>query len=508
MKKTVVLMMLLTIVSKVIGFLRDVTLAYFYGTSGVSDAYLISLTVPVVLFGMVAKGVSTGYIPMISRLETEKGPQAVVRFTNNLIWMLLLGSTVLIGAAWIFAEPLVLVFASGFTGETLELAVYFTRVTLVGIYFTIFIRILSAYLNYQQLFAVPNLLGIPMSLIVITSIVLSAEFDMPELLAYGFVAALFVQWLILLGFSFAKKFKWKLVLDPKDPELRKMAVLALPVILGSSVQQINKLVDRTLASQVTVGGISALNYAHTLTNFVHGVFVISITTVMFPSISKQAAGGKKKSFRSTIEQGFLGTAMLTIPASAAVLVLAEPIVRLLFDRGAFDAEAVTLTSGAFFFYALGMTGTGLRVVLSQSFYALQDTRTPMINAAIAMGVNIVLNFLLAPVMGISGLALATSISAVFCAVLLYMQLQKQVDLRLGRLVRSLVLITAASAVMAFAAGSLYTTLAPLTEIGALSAAAAVGAVLYFLILYVCKFETLLRAVDGIRRRVANRRQDP
>ncbi|WP_444685514.1 murein biosynthesis integral membrane protein MurJ [Alkalicoccus luteus] len=503
MKKAVILLMLLTIFSKVIGFLRDVTLAYFYGASGVSDAYLIALTVPVVLFGVVAKGISTGYIPMYSRIEQRLGQQGAIIFTNNLINVLLLFCAVLILSGIVFAEQIVIVFASGFEGATLELAVELTRITLFGILFTVFIRILSAYLNYQKLFAVPNLLGIPMSLTVIASIMLSAAREEPVLLAYGFTAGLALQWVILLIFSKFKKFIWRPVLNVKDQDLKNMLLLAGPVIIGSSVHQINKLVDRTLASQVAVGGVSALNYAHTLTNFVHGVFVISITTVMFPSVSKMASKGSMNQFRYTLHQSMTGVMMLTVPAAAGVLVLSEPIVRLLFGRGAFDSTAVMMTSGAFFFYAFGMVGTGLRVVLSQGFYALQDTRTPMINAAVSMGLNIVLNFMLAPLMGISGLALASSISALFCACLLFIQIRSRTGpLPYKLFIASLSKIISASAVMAAAAFMLYTyVLSGLSLMAALLITVGAGAVLYFSILLMLKEDVLLRGILQLKQKI-------
>jgi putative peptidoglycan lipid II flippase len=506
MKKAVIILMILTFLSKIIGFLRDVTLAYFYGTSGISDAYLIALTIPVVIFGIVAKGISTGYIPMYSRIEQQEGPSSALRYTNNLINVLLVFSSIIILLGLLFTEPVVKVFASGFEGETLATAVYFTRITLLGIYFTIFIRILSAYLNYQKLFAVPNLLGIPMSLIVIASIITASETGNPSLLAYGLVAALAVQWLILLFFSYRKSFRYQKVFDLKDENLRRMLILAIPVILGSAVQQINKLVDRTLASQVAVGGISALNYAHTLTNFVHGIFVTSITTVMFPSISRMASKGNSDRMKYTLHQSIVGVALLTLPATVGALVFAEPIVRLLFDRGAFDSSAVVMTSGAFFFYSIGMVGTGLRVVLSQAFYSLQDTRTPMVNAAIAVVLNIILNFLLAPVMGISGLALATSISAIFCTVLLFYNLKKKIgSLQFKKMAAAFLKILAASAVMAVAAYYVYDYfLAVIPFPPALLLTMFIGAVIYFTLLSFLKIEAFDHGVAGIKRRLAGR----
>lgn len=502
MKKTVIILMVLTIISKFIGFFRDIILAYFYGASGISDAYIIALTVPSVIFGIIAKGISTGYIPMYSRIEEKNGSRQAIYYTNNLINTLLLLCTFIILAGFIFAEAIVKVFASGFEGEVLETAVLFTRITIVGIYFTILIRILSGYLNYKKYFAVPNLLGIPMSLIVILSIYLSYQLGVVEILAYGYVAALLVQFLILMFFSYKKSYRYKPVFNLKDEHIRNMFVLAIPVILGSAVDQVNKLVDRTLASQISTGGISALNYATTLNGFVHSVFVTSIATVMYPSISKMASRGNIKGLKHSISQALIGAAVLIIPATAGSLIFAEPIVQLLFGRGAFDAEAVAMTSNAFFYYSIGMIGLGWRVILSKAFYSMQDTRTPMINAAIAMAMNIVLNIILSRYLGLGGLALATSISGIFVTVLLIYNLRKKIGmLHFRKIAISLLKIILAALVMSIAASFTYSFLSSVTgyEISLL-VTIVLAAFIYFFIVYILRIEGVDSMVEGIKRR--------
>lgn len=502
MKKTVVILMVLTIMSKFIGFFRDVILAYFYGASGISDAYIIALTVPSVIFGVVAKGISTGYIPMYSRIEENNGSRQAIYYTNNLINTLLIFCTFIILTGFIFAEAIVKVFASGFEGEVLETAVLFTRITIVGIYFTILIRILSGYLNYKKYFAVPNLLGIPMSLIVILSIYLSYQLGIVEILAYGYVIALLIQFIILIFFSYKKNFRYKPVFNPKDEDLRNMLILAVPVILGSAVDQVNKLVDRTLASQISTGGISALNYATTLNGFVHSVFVTSIATVMYPSISKMASKGNIKGLKHSISQALIGTAVLIVPATAGSLVFAEPIVQLLFGRGAFNAEAVAMTSNAFFYYSIGMIGMGWRVILARAFYSMQDTRTPMINAAIAMAMNIVLNFILSRYLGLGGLALATSISGLFVTVLLFYSLRKKIGaLHLTKVAVSMLKILSAAVIMSVAAQSLYSFLVSVARYEvALLLTILLAAVIYFLVIYILKIEGMESMVKGLKRR--------
>ena len=457
MKKSVIMLMLLTIISKISGFLRDLTLAYFYGASEISDIFLISLSIPTIIFGVIAAGISTGYIPLYSKIDNQFGEDSGIRFTNNLIGILMSICTVIVILALIFTGYLVKIFAFGFEGEVLELAVMFTRVSIFGIYFTIIIRILSAYLNYKQIFAVPSLIGIPMNLVLIVSIIISSSTGWIYLLAFANVLALFVQFLIIIFFACRHSFYVVPVFKPLDRHIKEMAALSLPVILGSSVTQINRLVDRSLASWVAVGGISSINYANTLNTSFIGIFVSSFVTVFYPDISKRAAKGDIDGLKYIMNQTIAGVMLLIIPATAGAMVFAEPTVRFLFARGAFDESAVSLTSSAFFFYSLGMSGSGINLILARTFFALQDTRTPMVNSAISMGINVVLSFTLAPVIGIGGIALATSTASIITALLLFKSLRKKLgQLHLKRMIPSFIKICAASAVSAVIAWIFYT----------------------------------------------------
>ncbi len=158
--------------------------------------------------------------------------------------------------------------------------------------------------------------------------------------------------------------------------MRKLAVIALPVILGVSVNQINVLVDKTLASQISVGGISTLNYASRLNLFIQGIFGLSISTALYPHVSKMAANNDMVGFKKSVGEACVGILLLIVPATVGAIIFAEQLVGLLFGRGAFDANAVSLTSSALVFYSVGMVGVALKDVLSKSFYSLQDTKTP------------------------------------------------------------------------------------------------------------------------------------
>lgn len=502
MKKTAFLIMIATILSKLLGFGREIVLSYFYGASTITDAYLISLTIPGVIFSLIGAGIGTGYIPMYSRIKHSQGSRAADRFTNNLSTVIVVMCTIIIIAGLVLTEPLVRIFASGFSGETLNLTIRFTRISMLAIYFTGLIGIYSGYLRLNETYLVPNLVGIPMNIIIIVSLIASSRTSIYVLLI-GSLLARCAELGFLLPFVCRKGYQFQPIVDLKDKNLRAMVSIAFPVILGTSINQVNKLVDRTIASRIAVGGISALNYANRLTSFVQSLFVISISSVMYPMISKMASEGNVKGLKSSLSEALGIVHLMVMPITVGAIIFAEPIVSLLFGRGAFTAGASLMTSSALQFYSLGMLAFGQREILVRAFYALQDTRTPMINAAVAVAVNIVLNIALSRYMGISGLALATSIAGIFGTILLVFTLRRKVgSFGLRELLLSLAKSLLASLVMGFLARVVYDALV-ITVGSTLSLVLAIlgGGLSYFAVIYVLRVPEMDYVFTVVRKRL-------
>lgn len=500
MKKTALLIMVITILSKVFGFAREITLSYLYGASSISDAYLISITIPSVIFGFVATGLGAGYIPMYSKIIQDDGEIDANRFTNNLINILILICTIIILAGLLFTDQIVKIFASGFEGGTFALTVQFTKISLLAIYFTGIVSIFSGYLQIKGNYIIPALIGLPLNIFVILSIILSKSTNI-LVLAVGYVVAVASQLLLMIPFMRKNKFKYKIIFDLKDKYIINMAYIALPIILGVSVNQINMLVDRTIASQIVVGGISALNYANRLNGFVQGIFVLSIATALYPMISKMAAENNIGGLKSSLAEAITGINLLVIPSTVVSMVFVTPIVTILFGRGAFDNQAIHMTSNALFFYSIGMVGFGLRDILSRAFYSMQDTKTPMINAAIGMILNIILNIILSKYMGIGGLALATSIAATLTTVLLFISLRKKIGpFGMKQISISFLKILFASLIMGILAKLCFDKLtAILSQNLSLFMAIGIGAVSYFVIIYFMKIEDVDVLVKAVKR---------
>lgn len=446
-KKSVIIIILLTLLSKLIGFFRDIILAYFYGASEISDVFLISLLIPSVIFGFIGTGIYSAFIPIYSKIESEYGVKEGNHFTNNLINSLLIFSTIMVIIFFLFTEPIIKVFASGFEGQTMDLAIQFSRITITTVYFTGIIYIFSGFLQTHGNHIVPSLMGLPLNLGLILGVILSSSISI-YILPLGKVVAIILQFIFLAIFVYKNGFMYKPKLDFSDKHLRKMMMISFPVILSSSVEQINKLIDRTLASSISVGGISALNYANQLNLFIQGIFVASISTVFFPIMSKMAANNDMTGLRKSLSKTLIVISVMLIPATIGSIVFSEPIVKLLFGRGAFTKEAVDMTSTALFFYSIGMVSFGLRMVLNRAFYSLQDTKTPMKNSILTVILNIILNIILSRYFGIGGLALATSISGIFCTCLLFIDLKKKIGYyKLKKMLATLAKIVTISVLM-------------------------------------------------------------
>lgn len=502
MKKTALIIMIITLFSKFLGFGRDIVLSYFFGASSISDAYLISLTIPSVIFGLIGTGIVTAYIPMQSRVVNELGETAGSDFTSNFTNVILIIVTIFYVLGMTYTDQIVKLFALGFTTDTLELTIKFTRISLFGMYFTSLIYIFSGYLQINDNYVIPALIGFPLNVIVILSIIIASKGNY-IVLAFGTLIGTAAQFLFMIPFIKRTNYDYSLKLDFRDNRLIRTLHVALPVILGTSVNQVNILVDRTIASSLAVGGISALNYANRLNVFIQGLFVTSIITAMYPMISSRASRMDFEGVKKILGESIRIIIIFVLPITIGTLIFSKQVISMLFGRGAFDSDAVRLTSNALFFYAFGMMGIGLREVLARGFYSLQDTKTPMINAAIGMLVNIALNIILSSYMGVGGLALATSIAATFTTILLFFSLRKKIGpFGIGKISMLFFKIFFSSVIMGGLAKVCYNYfLITLSQNLSVLLSIIVGAASYFIIIYFMKIEDVDIIVGAFKKKL-------
>lgn len=502
MKKTVIIVVLLTTLSKMLGFIREMVLAYFYGTSNISDAYLISMTIPQVIFSFIGVSITTGYIPMYINIEKEQSESKSNHFTNNLINIIVVTLTLIIFIGLIFTEYIIKAFAAGFQGETLAMAMSFTRISLFGVYFTATVQIYNGFLQLKNNFVAPAMVGFISNVFIIAAIFIST-ITYPIVLAIGSVISIASQLIFLVYFVRKKGIRYQWVINLKDKYIISMAKMSLPLIIGLSVNQLNVLINNTIASWIAIGGISALYYADRLNSFVLSTVVMSISVSVFPLISKMVANNNMIEVKKIVSKSINAISLIIIPATIGTMVFARPVTNIAFGRGAFDTNALFMTSNALFFYSLGMIGVGLREIISRVFYSLQDSKTPMLNALLSIAVNISLSIILSRFMGIAGLALATSISAMLCTGLLFISLRKKIGpFGMRRISISCFKILIASLIMGVIAKILFTSLSVMISPNlSFFVSVATGLIIYFSIIFFMKIEEFAVIINAIKKYV-------
>ncbi len=495
--------MMITILSKILGFGREISLSYFYGASHISDAFFISLTIHDVIFAFIGIGITTGYIPLYTKIANNEGETESKRFTSNLINILLMLCASIVLFVELFPVQIVKLFAVGFQGESLELAIKFTRITIVGICFSTVIAILSGFLQIKNKFIITAVLGFIFNIVIIVSVFVSHSFSV-LFLAVGNVIALLLQLLLLVFVARKADFKPGRIIHIKDKNIILLGKMALPLIIGTTIYQINVIVDKAIASQLGSGGISAINYADRVNSFLLSAVVMSISVAIFPVLSKTSTENKIDQFKNIISKSLVIISLLMIPATVGIMTFSTPIVNLLFARGAFDSNAVSMTSIVLFYYCIGMVGFGLREILSKAFYSMHDTRTPMLNAAIGLVLHLVLSLTLSQFMGLGGIALASSVSATVTTGLLLASLRKKIGaLALKGTLFSILKVLIASVVMGGIArlSFYYLQLIELTQNFSLITACAIGAATYFIAIYFMKVKEIDMLAQAVKRKV-------
>lgn len=462
--KSAAIIMFFTLASKFLGFLREVLIAKKFGSGWETDTYFIAMTATTMVMTMIGAAINTTVIPLFSEIEVRHGKERKIDYMNNILNVVFFLAIIIMILGWIFSPVIIKVVARGFEGKQFDLAVKLNRIGIPIVLFMGMTYIFKGFLESSESFTAPAAMGLIFNLIYIGFLILLAiKYGIVGLMVTSVVAAM-SQVLIQIPSAKRLGYKYKFKIDLKDRYLRKALALTIPVLIGSAINELNVIVDKSLASGLTKGSISALNYASKINSIVLGVFVTAIATVIFPMLSKESNKENMNSLKKIMGYGINIVLIVTIPATIGLIVLAEPFVRIFFQRGAFDSTATLMTSKAVIFYSIGMVGMALKIMLSKVFYSLQDTRTPMINGAIAVGINIGLNLILVRFMAHRGLALATSISAIFTTILLINSLRKKLgNIDIKGYLSCFIKSTIASIIMGIVVYVIYNGLIPMVN---------------------------------------------
>lgn len=505
-----IIIIIFTILSKLLGFLRETLLAFRFGASYDTDIYTFAIGLVMLIFNSIGSGIGTTFIPILTEFIEKKSKEDRVRFVNNVINIvgIIVIGFILFGI--IFSKYIVMLFAPGFRGDLVVFnkAVVVSKMMFISMIFIAMQSIFIGILQSHKEFTAPAFVGVLMNVVIISYLALLAGKFGIFGLTLATILAYFVQFIFLVPKFKGLGYRYEFYLNFKDENILRMVKLMVPVIIGTSVSQVNFLVDRMLATTIGEGSIAVLNFANKLNMFVYGIFAVAITTVIYPTLSTYSAQENLRAYKDAVIKGINVILLIMLPATIGMMVLRQPIVDIVFKRGAFDNNAAYLTSLALLFYSPGMIFVGVRDAIGRAFYSIKDTKTPMINSVAGVVLNIILNIVLVKIMGVSGLALATSISVIVVTLLLIRSLNRKIeDIGMKKLISSFNKMLLSSLVMGVVVFVLnkYMQLKFGTgfkgDVISVFGCAFVGALVYFGMIHILKLEEYVYFVNIVKRKL-------
>jgi putative peptidoglycan lipid II flippase len=459
---------LATITSRILGLAREQVMAFYFGAGDANDAFRVASRIPNLVRDLFAEGaMSAAFVPTFTRSLTLQGREHSWRLANSVINALLIVTGVIVFVGIVFADPLVRLYAPDFSEVPgkIELTIYLARVVFPFLTLVAVAAVLMGMLNSLGHFFVPalspamfNVAGITLALALIpfaSTLGVQPITIVAIATLVGGIGQLAIQWPPLVR----EGFRYRPVLDFRDEGLQRMLLLMGPGTLGMAATQINVFVNTWLATSEGTGAVSWLDFAFRLMYLPIGLFGVSIATAAAPAISRMVAEQDFARIRSTLASALGLMFLLNLPATIGLIVLARPIVAVIFEHGEFTAADTSATAAALQLYAIGLIGYSIVRIISPTFYAIGRSRVPVTVSAASVLVNVVLNLALVRALGYRGLALGTSITAIVNASVQLWLLRREIHgIDGARIAASFARVAAASAVMGAITWGAYATL--------------------------------------------------
>jgi len=415
---------LATLASRILGLIRDQVLAYYFGAGDAMDAFRVAFRVPNLLRDLFAEGaMSAAFVPTFTAYLTREGRDRAWRLGNSVLNSLVLVTALFVVLGFVLAPPLVRLFAEDFANVPgkLDLTILLARIVLPFLTLVAVAAALMGMLNALGHFFIPALSPATFNLasivLVVALVPISERLGVRPIVivaiatVVGGVTQVAIQWPPLIG----EGFRYRPQLDARDEGLRRVLLLMGPGTVGLAATQMNVFVNTVLATGQGTGAVSWLDYAFRLMYLPIGLFGVSVATASTPAIARLVATQAFGQVRATLAHAISLMMLLNVPATVGLIVLADPIVRVIFEHGSFTAADTAATASALRFYAFGLLGYSVVRIVSPVFYALGRSRTPVMISAGSVVANVALNLALVRVMGYRGLALGTSLTALLNA---------------------------------------------------------------------------------------------
>lgn len=464
MFKSGLLVMIITMVSRVLGLVRATIIAYYFGASSATDAYFSAFKISNFFRQLLGEGaLGSSFIPLYNEKVEIEGEEKGKEFIYSILNLIFVFSTIITLLMIIFSNGIIELIVNGFPIETKILASKLLKIMSVYFIFISLSGMICAMLNNFKQFAIPASTSIFFNLAIIwASMCFSKTFGI-DALAYGVVVGGVFQFLVVLPsfFKIVKEYSFKI--NWKDPYLKRIFIMMCPMLVGIVARQVNTIVDQIFASYLQEGGVTALENATRLYLLPVGVFGVSISTVIFPVLSKAVAKDDLKTAEDNIVKGLNILLFLIIPSTAVLTFYATDVIRLTLSYGKFGEEAVKVTSEALLYYSLGLYFYTAIYLMTRAFYSMKNSAYPVKFSMISIGINILLNFLFIKPLAYKGLALSTSIaSGVNFLLLLFVFRHKYINFSLKRSFIFLIKVTSTTIIALVASWYVPNTILKLT----------------------------------------------
>jgi putative peptidoglycan lipid II flippase len=404
----------------------------------------------VYLLTTISYGLTTTFIPLNSEHIEHSSSRKRNRFVNNIINLSTFFTIIITALLIIFSKQIIYVFGHGFTANVniYSQAVEIIRIMLLSLVFVTLQSVVTGVLQSHKKFYEPAAMALSSNLVYIVYLVfLTSKYGIKGF-AVATVIGFFVQFAINVPRYRKLGYRYKFVMDIKDKDARSMFKLMVPIIISTSVVQLNLFINRSFANNIYFGAVTVLDYSNKINTLAYEVFAIGIAMIVYPTLSELAAKRNILEYKKALVNSINIIMIIMIPAAIAIGVLRHPLVNLIFRRGAFNLTASNLTSSALLFYCPAMIAYGVRDILNKAFYSIKDARTPMVNSFIGIIVNIIINFILVKYMKVSGLTLATTISTIITTVLMMTSLNKKLNgMNMKKIFSGFLKISFSSAIM-------------------------------------------------------------
>ncbi len=505
-----------TMLSRIFGFIRDMVVAAFFGAGLTTDAFFVAFRIPNLLRRLLAEGsLTVSFVPVFTEYLRNKTREEALELANITFTALSIILVVVSLLGVLFSPLIVTIMAPGFVRmpAQYDLAVFLTRLMFPYILLISLVALCMGILNSLRHFAAPALSPVVLNLaMILAALTLRGFFREPVVaLAVGVMAGGVLQLAMQLPFLIRMGVRLKPDFHFRHPGVKRIGMLMLPASFGAAIYQINIFIGTILASLLPAGSVSYLYYADRIVELPLGVFAIAVGTATLPSFSDQVAQGRIEELKRTISFSLRLILFITIPATVALIVLRVPIISVLFQRGEFSAQATVLTAQALLCYAVGLWAFSVIRIIVSAFYSLQDTRSPMKAAIVALIVNAVFSVALMFPLKHGGIALATSIASAVNVGMLWVILKRRVGTILdSEFTRSVGKTSLASLVMGaaiFIIGLLY----PWHTSGPFSArliylvlCVAGGGIAFLAAAFLFRSPEVMLMMGSLRRRIAGR----